>query len=267
MDYAVSLMAKSNFSQEQEKVGILSNREKVNEYKGGGSRIFSYWITVLAVSAPFIYFITRYAERFNLGKLEVVITSSLLGILALLFPYSMQKGQVLIWGLLSGGILICPWGIAVIRSRMIMNKAIPMQEIKNTIDVVASIEMEETIDVIRSIEGIAPLDKVACSDVVSPEVEEFSLEEIVEKGFQAKEKGNYHLAAEWFIYALDRRPSYDIAFYLIIESYWHWKTGYSTIEALNKVRPYINDYIKDAPSEWRMKLTAWLEEEKVINEL
>jgi len=219
---------------------------------------------------------TRYAERFNLGKLEVIIATSLLCIHSLMFPSYLRKEQVLLWGLLSGGILICTWGIWAIRRRLNSDQENDSLEMKDTINEAPSLEEEESVNEAPSLEEepvneattllekIEPHDEVACSgEGDSYEVERFSLEEIIEKGFQAKEEGNYHLAAEWFLHALDRKPTSDIAFYLIVESYRHWKNGYSTKEALSKVSPYINEYIKDAPPEWRIKLAEWLQDEKL----
>lgn len=140
---------------------------------------------------------------------------------------------------------------------------VPSLEEEEPVNEVTLLE-EEPVNEATFLEKIASLDEVACSsEGDSHEVEGFSLEEIIEKGFQAKEEGNYHLAAEWFLHALDRKPTSDIAFYLIIESYRHWKNGYSTKEALSKVSPYINEYIKDAPPEWRIKLAEWLQDEKL----
>ena len=94
-------------------------------------------------------------------------------------------------------------------------------------------------------------------------MKEFSLQELIEKGFQAKEQERFHLAAEWFILALDQKPSYDIAFYLIVETCEHWKNGSSIYDALDKVAPYINEYIQNAPPEWRTQLMEWLDNENL----
>lgn len=94
-------------------------------------------------------------------------------------------------------------------------------------------------------------------------MKEFGLQELIEKGFQAKEQERFHLAAEWFILALDQKPSYDIAFYLIVETCEHWKNGSSIYDALDKVSPYINEYIQNAPPEWRTQLMGWLENENL----
>lgn len=94
-------------------------------------------------------------------------------------------------------------------------------------------------------------------------MKEFSLQELIEKGFQAKEQERFHLAAEWFMLALDQKPSYDIAFYLIVETCEHWKNGSSIYDALDKVAPYINEYIQNAPPEWRTQLMEWLENENL----
>ncbi len=94
-------------------------------------------------------------------------------------------------------------------------------------------------------------------------MKEFGLQELIEKGFQAKEQERFHLAAEWFILALDQKPSYDIAFYLIVETCEHWKNGSSIYDALDKVTPYINEYIQNAPPEWRTQLMGWLENENL----
>ncbi|SHN82221.1 hypothetical protein SAMN02745215_03768 [Desulfitobacterium chlororespirans DSM 11544] len=94
-------------------------------------------------------------------------------------------------------------------------------------------------------------------------MKEFSLQELIEKGFQAKEQERFHLAAEWFMLALDQKPSYDIAFYLIVETCGHWKNGSSIYDALDKVTPYINEYIQNAPPEWRTQLLEWLDNENL----
>ncbi|WP_242825389.1 MFS transporter [Desulfitobacterium dichloroeliminans] len=95
------------------------------------------------------------------------------------------------------------------------------------------------------------------------QTEEFGLEYLIDRGFQAKEQGRFHLAAEWFILALEQKPSYDIAYYLIMEICEHWKNGSSIYDALDKVTPYLNEYIQNAPPEWGIKLVEWLEVENL----
>lgn len=131
------------------------------------------------------------------------------------------------------------------------------------------------LEEVTKLEEIRPEEKSINDDIllVSEPVEktepplihmkEFSLQELIEKGFQAKEQERFHLAAEWFMLALDQKPSYDIAFYLIVETCEHWKNGSSIYDALDKVAPYINEYIQNAPPEWRIQLMEWLDNENL----
>lgn len=131
-----------------------------------------------------------------------------------------------------------------------------------------SLEIEESVEPIEhqaSIgdEGIDWTGEQDQEQVTRQDNAEFSLEQLIEKGFLAKEQGRYHLAAEWFILALDQRPSYDIAYYLIVEACEYWMNGLSTYDALDKVAPYLNEYIQNAPTEWGEKLMEWLKKEKL----
>jgi hypothetical protein len=272
-----------------------------------------------------------------------------------MFPSYLRKERVLIWGLLSGGILICPWGIAAIRGHkkntelekeeseeelavleeeepieelavleeeepveelevleveepveelevleeeepveelevleeeepveelVVLEEEEPVEELavleeEELVEELAELEEKEPVEEIGELKEEEPVEELTSFDRIelleeanwSNEVLEYSLEEIIEKGFQAKEEEHYHLAAEWFIYALSRKPASDIAFYLIVESYQHWQNGFSPKEALNKLSPYINQYLEDAPPDWRFKLSSWLKEEKVFKEV
>jgi hypothetical protein len=108
--------------------------------------------------------------------------------------------------------------------------------------------------------------EIACSDEEEPEVKGLSLAEIIDKGFQAKEDGQFHLATEWFIAALELKPDPDVAFYLIIESYWHWKKCYSAEDAWSKLSGYITEFMVSSTPEWRQKLRTWIKTENILTD-
>lgn len=108
--------------------------------------------------------------------------------------------------------------------------------------------------------------EVACSDEEGPEVKRLSLVEIIDKGFQAKEDGQFHLTAEWFIAALELKPDPDVAFYLIIESYWHWKKCYTAEDAWSKLSGYITEFMENSTPEWRQKLRTWIKTENILTD-
>lgn len=87
---------------------------------------------------------------------------------------------------------------------------------------------------------------------------QFTLEELIDNGFEAKEQGRFHLAAEWFLLALDQKPNYDITYYLIIDACEYWKNGSYIHEAYDKLTPYIKDFMQNAPLEWKHQLSEWL---------
>ncbi|NMA69486.1 MAG: hypothetical protein GX958_08730 [Desulfitobacterium sp.] len=91
----------------------------------------------------------------------------------------------------------------------------------------------------------------------------FNLEELINKGFQAKEQGKFHLASEWFLLALEEEPTPDIEFYLLVDIYKYWKNGNSPQEALDKVTPYLLEYMAKAPSQWTTELKEWIRNEKL----
>ncbi|MGI1660564.1 MAG: MFS transporter [Desulfitobacterium sp.] len=154
-------------------------------------------------------------------------------------------------------------------------------ELEEPVEPVESVELAESIERVEAVESEQPAEQTEVIDFkeysepiepmapTSPlitsfrQAEEFSIEDLIDRGFRAKEQGRFHLAAEWFILALEQKPSYDITFYLIVEICEHWGNGSSIHDALDKVTPYLNEYIQNAPPEWGIKLVEWLEVENL----
>jgi hypothetical protein len=200
---------------------------------------------------------TRNAERFNLGKRGVLVTTSLLCILSLVFPYAVHNGKVLIW-VSCGGILILRMLILAIKNK---NMGTTTVETVTPLEETTPFDKTTPLKEVIVLEVNSPMDEVASEGEASSIEVDYSLEEIIEQGFQAKEEANYLYAVELFISALDKKPSPDIAFYLITDSYWLLKQSTLSNEALNRVEPYINEYMESAPPEWLVRLSEWLQKE------
>lgn len=207
--------------------------------------------------------------------MEVFLSSIILCIVSLVFPLFIKHSQYVKWGLLAGGTFMLPWIIKQGRNfrrkteeeRSYESVAQPNESEAPSVQE-AYLEVEESIDVeqrnsemLEVVEGQKVLLEVC--NVQEDQNEQLSLEDSLEKGFQAKEEGNYQLAAEWFIYTLDNKPVADIAFYLIVDSYGLLTNIISSNEALERVKPYIIEFFKEAPSEWCIELMEWLEKEKI----
>lgn len=236
---------------------------------------------------------TRMANRFNLKRLEATLVSLLMVSFALVFPSVLRREKVLQWGVGVCGLLVIFTVVMVFRERKKVGKEENdslnkpqveaafsyqdddeiirfkgIQEDIETVNVEEPLEVNASESIVQEIPreseaGTESEDRVASAGSPIIHTAEFSLEELIEKGFQAKDQGRFHLAAEWFILALDQKPSYDIAYYLIVETCEHWKNGSSINDALDKVTPYLNEYIQSAPPEWGTQLMEWLEKENL----
>lgn len=246
---------------------------------------------------------TRMADRFNLRRLEATLVSLLMVSFALIFPYVLRREKVLLWSVGVCGLLLISTGVMVFRNRQKADKEkngaldesqdevsngdqdhdkiVILEGSKENIEIENAEEPRE-IEASESTNFEVPGESEVCKEseplgdqkqlqsedllasMIGPiHTKEFSLEELIEKGFQAKDQGRFHLAAEWFMLALDQKPSYDIAFYLIVETCEHWKNGSSIYDALDKVAPYLNEYIQSAPPEWGTQLMEWMEKENL----
>lgn len=96
-----------------------------------------------------------------------------------------------------------------------------------------------------------------------PEMSVLSFEQLIEKGFEAKEREEHQKAADYFYLALKTEPAPDIAYYLITDSYGLWKSADLVDDALSKLVPFINKFQNEAPIAWQNRLAKWLIENEI----
>ena len=91
------------------------------------------------------------------------------------------------------------------------------------------------------------------------------LDELVDLGFKEKHSGNFEQAAAYFSNALSRDPKPDLAFYLIIDSYWLWNNLGKSEYALTQLRIYVHKYLPLFNAELRLQFDNWMVKENLVN--
>jgi len=88
-----------------------------------------------------------------------------------------------------------------------------------------------------------------------------SIDEIIDLGFREKNAGNFKEAATHFYQALSQEPKPDLAFYLIIDSYWLWNNLGKRDYAITQLRTYVQKYLPLFNTELRRQFDAWMVKE------
>ncbi len=97
------------------------------------------------------------------------------------------------------------------------------------------------------------------------EVGVLQTDELVDLGFEEKNSGNFEQAAAYFSNALSRDPKPDLAFYLIIDSYWLWNNLGKNEYALTQLRTHVHKYLPLFNTELRLQFDNWMVKENLVN--
>jgi len=280
----------------KEKGGILSKYlsfeiqiEKISpngsSIKGGG-RIHTYVIAVVFAGILMTFLLGRLARIIGLRPREVMLSGLFIVVICVVFPFMLQRGLVWEWGLITTFIL----GVCVInfkqpeRKEQILSppgvrmpsngrekswpEVFPEREAHNVSpgseDKQFYIEREkervqETI--LREnngreneswlLENLGDFCPAADHDG-------FSLDEMLERGFAAKEQLNFAEAAKWFLKVWAANPAPDIQVYLVMDLYEFGKALNRETEARKLVRDFQQRALPALPPEMQDVFNHWL---------
>lgn len=202
------------------------------------------------------------------------------------FPLFLQKGQLLSW-LIITGFLLFPVPFFLFRRKKqikrIDMKAVeeefpeeetsdklkpeeyPQEYIEENLEEQIEEQIEEQFE--EQTEELIEehmTEAITCNQAFATlEDSALSFEELLELGFSAKESGRHQKAAEYFVLALKTRPAPDICYYLIMDSYWLWKSANLAELAIHELKPFIKNCLTEAPEDWQKRLREWLQENQI----
>lgn len=152
----------------------------------------------------------------------------------MLFPQMLQRGWIREWILMT--LLILVLGALSLKKQDI-----------DRVNIVQVIEKED--------EGTGTADSIGETEL---ETSNLDLEGMMDRGFWAKEQGNYEEAAAWFLRVLDKNPTPDIQVYIVMDIFEFWHNIGKDAQAKKVVQDFNHKFFNDLPPELQNEFKAWM---------
>ncbi len=148
----------------------------------------------------------------------------------------------------------------------------PVEEVEALEEPIMETEVpEEPVEEVEALEELIMETEVSEKSVMEEEIpkeansdehlDQLTLDELLNLGFNEKFAGNFAQAAVYFLQALCLEPKPDIAFYLILDCYWLWKNIGESYYAISRIMGYAQKYRPQFSSDLQFQFEVWLKKE------
>lgn len=230
----------------------------------------------------------------GINRMKALLLSVLLCFAVLKFPYALHSGLTF-WWILSVFILIIS---GTLGSRIKLNRkrknskellypqeipdddSLAREEIMTAETVSKEILAEKTVaekEVITENSIVIEKDVVEPDIIVNnkPSVSEgfvdleisLTVDELIDFGFNEKQAGNFHQAADYFLRALSLNPIPDLALCLIMDCYWLLNSIGECEYALTELKLPVRTYLSQFNPELRHRFDAWVSKENLKEQI
>ncbi|KLU67955.1 hypothetical protein DEAC_c03630 [Desulfosporosinus acididurans] len=148
----------------------------------------------------------------------------------------------------------------------------PVEEVEALEEPIMETEVpEEPVEEVEALGELIMETEVSEKSVMGEEIpkeanldehlDQLTLDELLNLGFNEKFAGNFAQAAVYFLQALCLEPKPDIAFYLILDCYWLWKNIGESYYAISRIMGYAQKYRPQFSSDLQFQFEVWLKKE------